>query len=81
MNSLEELECAKLQDRILGMQRLEAIFNQNGYVICQSTGERIYNLEEIVAVFIPLSTSTDQVMAVHCDYAPSFVHKCLLTIS
>lgn len=67
-------------DRILGMQRLEALFNQNGYLICQSTGKRIYDFDEIVAIFIPLSPERDQVMAVHSDHATAFIQRSLSTL-
>ena len=80
MNSLEHLDYEIIPDRILGMQKLEALFNQNGYIICQSTGERIYDFQEIVAIFIPLSTSIDQVMAVHSDHALVFAQRCLATL-
>ena len=66
-----------IQNRILGMQRLEALFNQKGYLICQSTGKRINNFDEIVAIFIPLSSVSDQVMAVHSEHAKVFLMRCL----
>lgn len=69
-----------LPDRIQGMQKLEDIFNQNGYLICQCTGERLYDFEMIVAIFIPLSSEFDQVMAVHRDHATAFIQSCLLAL-
>lgn len=80
MTKLEHLDIETLPDRILGMQRLEALFNQKGYLICQSSGERIYDFDVIVAIFIPLSPSTDQVMAVHSDHATAFIQSLLLTL-
>lgn len=74
---MEHLDIATLPDRILGMQRLEALFNHKGYLICQSSGERIYNFDEVATIFIPLSPSTDQVMAVHRDRANEFLQRCL----
>ena len=74
---MEHLGFETLPDRILGMQRLEALFNQKGYLICQHTGERIYDLEEIVAIFIPLSPASDQVMAVQSEHAREFIQSCL----
>ena len=53
-----------LPDRILGMQRIENLFKRNGYLICQSTGKKIYNFNEVVVIFLPLSLTSDQVMAV-----------------
>lgn len=70
-----------LPDRILGLQRIEALFNQNGYLICQCTGERIYDFDEIVAIFIPLSSERDHVMAVHRDHATTFIQSCLLALN
>ncbi len=61
--------------RIQGMLRLEEIFNQNGYLVCQSTGKRIYDFEEVVAVFIPLNSTSDQIMAVHRDHAKLFLQS------
>ena len=78
---MEYLKNETLPDRILGMQKLEALFNQKGYLICQSTGERIYNFDEIVAIFLPLSPERDQVMAVHSDRAKAFIQSCLLTFA
>jgi len=75
-----DLDVETLPDRILGMQRLEALFNQQGYLICQSSGERIYNFDEVVTIFISISPSTDQVMAVHSDHATAFLQSCLLTL-
>lgn len=80
MTKLENLDIKTTQERILGMQKLEALFNQNGYLICQSSGERIYDFKEIVAIFIPLSPERDQVMAVHSDHARAFIQSCLLTL-
>jgi len=62
------------------MQKLETLFNQRGYLICQSSGERIYDFNMIVAIFIPLSPERDQVMAVHSNYAKAFIQSCLLTL-
>ena len=77
---MEHLDVKMIPDRILGMQKLEALFNQNGYIICQSSGDRIYDFSEVVTIFIPLSPSTDQVMAVHSEYATAFIQNCLLTL-
>lgn len=66
-----------MPNRILGMQRLEALFKQKGYLICQSTGKRINNFDEIVAIFVPLSPVSDQVMAVHSEHAKMFLLRCL----
>ena len=54
MSKLEHLDIETLPDRILGMQRLEALFKQTGYLICQSTGKRIYDFDEIVVIFLTL---------------------------
>lgn len=81
MNKLEHLDFETLPKRILGMQRLEALFNQNGYLICQSSGEKIYDFDEVVTIFIPLSPSTDQVMAVHSDHATKFMQRCLSNLN
>ena len=69
------LDFETLPKRILGKQRLEALFNQKGYLICQSSGEKIYDFDEVVTIFIPLSPSTDQVMTVHSDRAKAFVQS------
>jgi len=69
-----------LPDRILGMQRIEALFKQNGYIVCQCTGEKIYELDEIVTIFMPISPDLDQVMAVHSDHATAFIQSCLSTL-
>lgn len=78
--TLDYLNSENLPDRILGMKRLESLFNQNGYLICQLTGERIYDFDQIVAIFVPLTSSLDQVMAVHCDHAQKFTQKCLSSL-
>lgn len=75
MSALEQLNLETLPDRILGMQRLEALFKQQGYLICQSSGKIIYNFDEVATIFIPLSPSVDQVMAVHSEHAKSFIRK------
>jgi len=80
MTTVEQIDEETLPDRILGMWRLEALFNQNGYLICQSSGKKIYNFDEIVAIFLPLSSSTDQVMAVHSNHATEFIQRCLITL-
>jgi hypothetical protein len=80
MTKLEHLDIETLPARILGMQKLEKLFNQRGYLICQSSGERIYDFDEIVAIFIPLSQERDQVMAVHSDRVTAFIQSCLLTL-
>ncbi|MDR3599136.1 MAG: hypothetical protein P4L49_01405 [Desulfosporosinus sp.] len=67
-------------NRILGMQKLEAFFNKTGYLTCQFSGKRIYNFDEVAAIFIPLSPLTDQVMAVHSDYAKVFMQSLLLSL-
>lgn len=78
MTELEHFDSQTLPDRILGMQKLEALFNQKGYLICQSSGKKIYNFDEVATIFIPLSPSTDQVMAVHSDHAKAFIQSLLL---
>jgi len=80
MTKLKYHETAPIPDRIKGMQKLEALFNQNGYIICQSSGERIYDFDKVVTIFIPLSPLTDQVMAVHSEYATAFMQNCLMTL-
>ena len=77
---MEHLKIETLPDRILGMQRIEALFNKNGYLICQCTGERIYDFDEVAAIFIPLSPERDQVMVVHSNHATAFMQNCLLTL-
>lgn len=77
---MEHLDTEKIPERILGMQKLEALFKQNGYIICQSSGEKIYDFDKVVTIFIPLSPSTDQVMAVHNEHATAFIQNCLLTL-
>jgi len=62
------------------MQRLEALFNQKGYLICQSTGKKIYDFEELVAIFIPLSSGSDQVVVVQSEHAKAFMQSCLSTL-
>ncbi|MDQ7094958.1 hypothetical protein REC12_15280 [Desulfosporosinus sp. PR] len=77
------MECSgaeTLPRRIQGMLRLEGLFNQKGYLVCQSSGKKIYNFEEVVAVFIPLSSTNDQVMAVHCDCAQSFIQSSIASL-
>ena len=80
MKKLEHNDVEILPDRILVMQRLEAIFNQKGYLICQSSGERIYDFDQIVAIFLPLCSSTDHAMAVHSSHAAEFMKSCLSTL-
>lgn len=80
-NIVESIKDETLPDRILGLQRIEALFNQNGYLICQYTGKRIYDFNELVAIFIPLSTDRDHVMAVHRDHATTFLQICLLALT
>lgn len=70
----------RLPDRIVGLQRLEAFFNQKGYLICQSSGEKVYDFDEIVAIFLPLSPSTDHLVAVRSSYAVQYLQKCLLSL-
>jgi len=74
---LEDLDIETLPDRILGMQKLERLFNQMGYLICQSSGERMYDFDQVATVFIPLSPARDQVMAVHSDRANEFLQRCI----
>ncbi|AFQ44476.1 hypothetical protein [Desulfosporosinus meridiei] len=69
-----------LPDRIVGIQRLEALLKENGYLICQFSGEKIYDLTEVVAIFLPLGSTSDQIVAVRSNYAPEFVQKCLSSL-
>ena len=78
MTKLEHLDFETLPKRILGMQKLEALFNQKGYLICQSSGEKIYDFDQVVTIFIPLSPSTDQVMTVHSDHAKRICAELIL---
>lgn len=80
MSKLDHLDIRTLPDRILGMQMLEDLFNQKGYLICQASGKRLYDFYTITAVFVPLTQERDQVMAVHSDYATEFIRSCLLTL-
>lgn len=73
---MEDHKINTLPGRILGMQKLENLFNQNGYLICQATGVKIYDFDNVTAFFIPLNSETDQVMAVHSEQATSFLQKC-----
>ncbi|AET68796.1 hypothetical protein Desor_3296 [Desulfosporosinus orientis DSM 765] len=77
---MKNYEINTIPKRIIGMQNLEEIFNQNGYLVCQSSGEKIYNFDDIVAVFLPINPATDQVVAVHNKYAPEFIRKCVLSM-
>lgn len=78
---MEDHRIMNLPRRISGMLRLEALFNQNGYLICQASGTKIYDFDKVAAIFIPLDSSTDQVIAVHSDHATSFVQGCLARLS
>ncbi|MCO1600322.1 hypothetical protein [Desulfosporosinus nitroreducens] len=80
MGTLRHNDIETLPNRIVGMQRLETLFNQKGYLICQSSGERIYDFNEVVAVFLPLNPSTDNVIAVSSICALEFVQKCISSI-
>lgn len=79
--TMENSETMTIPNRIIGMQNLEALFSQKGYLICQSSGEKIYNFEDIVAVFLPLNPIMDQVVAVHNKHAPDFLQKCVSAIN
>ncbi|AFM41907.1 hypothetical protein Desaci_2998 [Desulfosporosinus acidiphilus SJ4] len=72
---MEECHCEIIPERILGLQRLEDLFNLKGYLICQSTGDKIYDFDQVVAVFIPISPTMEQVMAVHTDHARDFLQR------
>ncbi|WP_088189047.1 hypothetical protein [Desulfosporosinus sp. FKA] len=72
---MEDHDLEIVPERILGIQRLEDLFNHKGYLICQATGNIIYNFEQVAAVFIPLSATKDQVMVVHQDYAVEFLQS------
>lgn len=72
---MKELNDETLPDRILGLQRLEDLFNLRGYLICQSTGEKIYDFDKVVAIFIPFSSTMEQVVPVHTDKALEFLHS------
>lgn len=74
---MEDHDPELIPERILGAQRLEDLFNHKGYLICQATGNKIYDFEQVTAVFIPLSTTKDQVMVVQRDYAVEFLQSCL----
>lgn len=80
MRILNQIDHQTLPNRILGMQTLEDLFNQRGYLICQASGERIYDFNRITVIFVPLSQEQDQVMAVHSDFAIEFMQSCLLTL-
>ena len=66
-----------LASRIVGMQKLEALFRQKGYLICQASGVKIYDFDKVVAVFIPVDSTTDQIFAVHSDQAALFMQGCV----
>jgi hypothetical protein len=70
-----------LPSRILAMQKLEKLLERQGYIICQRSGEKIYNVHDIVTIFLPCSQSVDLVMAVHKDYAQVFLRSCLTLLN
>lgn len=74
---MEDQRIEILPRRILGMQRLEALFKQNGYLICQASGNRIDDFDKVVAFFIPIDSSIDQVITVHSEQAATFMRGCL----
>jgi hypothetical protein len=64
-----------LPDRILGLQRLEDLFNIKGYLICQSSGVKIFDFDKVAAVFIPINSTMEHIVAVHTDYASEFLRS------
>lgn len=81
MINLNHFSNETLPDRIIGMQKLEVLFKRKGYLICQSSGKRIEDFAKVVAVFMPLSHSTNQVMVVHCNHAKGFIQDLISELS
>ena len=74
---LADQDFESIPERIKGFQRLEEFYEFHGYLICQSCGKKIYDLEKVVAVYIPLSSTLEQVVPVHTDYAAEFMQNSL----
>ncbi len=60
-------------DHISAMQKLEHILNEQCYIICQHSGVKILDLEDVSAMFIPVNKTDHLIITVHQNSAKDFL--------
>lgn len=68
-------------NQVLGLKSFEKLLYQKGFVICQQTGQKITQEEDLVAVHLTIGESECVIVPVHKDYANSFLQKMMKTFS
>lgn len=65
---------------VQGLKSFEKLLHQQGFVICQHTGQKITQLEDLVAVHLEVEEKDlFVILPVHKDNAKTFLHTIQMT--
>lgn len=67
--------------QILGLKSFEKLLLQKGFVICQQTGQKITQVEDLVAVHLACGVDQFVILPVHKENANTFLQTMLTTFS
>lgn len=66
---------------VLGLISFEKLLLQKGFVICQQTGQKITQVEDLTAVHLAVGEDQFVILPVHKDNANTFLQTMLTTFS
>lgn len=66
-------------NQILGLKSFEQLLLQKGFVFCQQTGQKITQLEDLVAVHLAVGEDQFVIFPVHKENANTFIQTMLKT--
>lgn len=68
-------------NHVLSIKSLENLLLQKGYVICQQTGQKITQVEDLVAVHLDVGDDQFVILPVHKENAKIFLQTMSTTFS
>lgn len=69
------------ETQVLGMKCLEKLLHQEGYVICQATGQKITEVDDLASVHLGFGEDSLILLPVHKEHAKTLLQTLLKTFS
>ncbi len=68
-------------NQVLGLKSFEKLLHQKGFLICQQTGEKITQEDDLVAVHLTVGDKECVILPVHKENANTFLQTMIMTFS
>lgn len=66
---------------VLGFKSLEKLLHEKGFLICQQTGKKITQEDDLIAIHLTIDGNECMILPVHKDNADIFLHTLIKTFS